>query len=353
MRFLAIDVGAGTMDLLFHDKEGGIHYKAVVKSPVRYLAEQAESLEGDLLIDGCEMGGGPVTEVLRRRARERKVVMSARAALTLNHDMEKVRSWGIRVVEEQEARVLMDENEDRSGRLTLMDVDPDRIRSIVEGFGVPFAFDAVGVCAQDHGAPPAGMSHLDYRHKLFKDALDKDPFPHSLAYAMDEIPPTLGRLRALARSASLLPTGEVWVMDSGMAAVCGASADPEAEGRKRIIALDVATSHTLVAALEEGRIAGLVEYHTRDVTRERLEEIIVALADGEIDHARVLSEGGHGAYLRKALGYRSVETILATGPKRGLLEGSRLPILRGAPLGDNMMTGTWGLLQAVRRRKGG
>ena len=45
------------------------------------------------------------------------------------------------------------------------------------------------------------------------------------------------------------------------------------------------------------------------------------------------------------------DVIITTGPKRRLVEGSKLPIVFGAPLGDNMMTGTVGLLEAVRRRK--
>jgi hypothetical protein len=35
-----------------------------------------------------------------------------------------------------------------------------------------------------------------------------------------------------------------------------------------------------------------------------------------------------------------------------MVEKSRLPIKLGAPLGDNMMTGAAGLLEAIRRRKG-
>jgi len=38
-------------------------------------------------------------------------------------------------------------------------------------------------------------------------------------------------------------------------------------------------------------------------------------------------------------------------PKRKMAAASRLPMVWGAPLGDNMMTGTVGLLEAVRRRK--
>ena len=40
-RLLMIDIGAGTMDILVYDTQTDLHYKAVVKSPVRYLAEKA------------------------------------------------------------------------------------------------------------------------------------------------------------------------------------------------------------------------------------------------------------------------------------------------------------------------
>ena len=44
-----------------------------------------------------------------------------------------------------------------------------------------------------------------------------------------------------------------------------------------------------------------------------------------------------------------VRTLVAEVGRLTLLEGSRLPIVWGAPLGDNMMTGTAGLLASVRR----
>ena len=69
-------------------------------------------------------------------------------------------------------------------------------------------------------------------------------------------------------------------------------------------------------------------------------------------HSRVLREGGHGAFLRKHFGFDAIDVILATGPKRRLVNDSRLPMEFGAPYGDNMMTGTVGLLEALRRRKG-
>jgi uncharacterized protein (DUF1786 family) len=76
------------------------------------------------------------------------------------------------------------------------------------------------------------------------------------------------------------------------------------------------------------------------------------LADGNLDHAQILAEGGHGAYSRRAPGLAAVERIVVTGPKRGLPEGVEPPWVFGVPLGDNMMmTGTVGVLEAIQRRK--
>ena len=86
MRFLMVDIGAGTMDILWYDTEADLHYKAVVKSPVRSIAEKAAAIPGNLIVTGCEMGGGPITGLLKQRAGEADVVMSSSAAATLHHD---------------------------------------------------------------------------------------------------------------------------------------------------------------------------------------------------------------------------------------------------------------------------
>jgi uncharacterized protein (DUF1786 family) len=106
------------------------------------------------------------------------------------------------------------------------------------------------------------------------------------------------------------------------------------------------------AAIQEEERTGFFEYHTKDITLERLETLLVDLANGDLSHERILSEGGHGAYTRGSFGFENTEIILATGPKRGLVGPSRLSIELGAPLGDNMMTGTMGVFEAIRRKKG-
>jgi uncharacterized protein (DUF1786 family) len=85
---------------------------------------------------------------------------------------------------------------------------------------------------------------------------------------------------------------------------------------------------------------------------ERLESLLRDLGLGNLKHGQILEEGGHGAFVRQAVGFGNEDLIIATGPRRRLVESSRLPIVYGAPFGDNMMTGTVGLLEAVRRRKG-
>jgi uncharacterized protein (DUF1786 family) len=348
-RILTVDIGAGTMDVLCYDTASGQHYKAVAKSPIRSLGEKVESLPGNLLITGTEMGGGALSQVLKQRTQEAEVIMSISAAATVHHNMEKVRSWGIKVVDDKEAEDLVQVGEYNT--LTTADLEVDRLEHIMEGLGVPFSFDAVGLCAQDHGRAPKGVSHLDYRHNIFKPKLDECPFPHALLYKSDEIPSTLSRLRCMAESAKMLDTKEIYIMDSGMAAILGASLDSRARQEERLLILDVATSHTLGAAIERGELAGFFEYHTSDVTLERLEDLLIRLADGELEHKQILEEGGHGSYIRKAFGFEAAKIIVATGPKRNLVYKSQLPIVFGSPLGDNMMTGAVGVLEAIRRRK--
>ena len=100
-QILTIDIGAGTMDILYYNTQSGLHYKSVVKSPVAHIAERADQIEGKILIVGKEMGGGAVSQVLKKKAQKTDVVMSVSAAATVHHNLARVRSFGIKVVEDQ------------------------------------------------------------------------------------------------------------------------------------------------------------------------------------------------------------------------------------------------------------
>ncbi len=346
---LAIDIGAGTMDVLCYDPQEEMHYKAVVKSPVRTLGAMITETTGNLLVTGVEMGGGPVTAALMERAKTAKVVISPSAAATLHHDPARVKAMGIEIVPDKKIDILMDDP--AYTRVALQDIDAGRIQQIVEGFGLPFEFEAVTVCAQDHGTAPPGVSHLDFRHNLYKERLDQHPYPHTLMFTPDTLPNEFNRLKAIAETAARLPTQKVFVMDSGMAAILGSSLDPLARSKKTIMVLDVATSHTVGAVLTNGMLQASFEYHTHDITLKRLEQLMKDLPEGKLSHAQILTEGGHGAYLKEAPGGNAVEAIVATGPKRRLLSESNIPITWGAPWGDNMMTGCVGMLEAMYRRQ--
>jgi len=348
-RYLLLDIGAGTLDMLCYDTDQDLHYKAVVRSPVRVLADEIRQAAGNLLVTGCEMGGGPVSQALIERAKTADVLMSKSSAATIHHDMQRVAAHGIRLVDEAEADGLKDDS--RFHHIRTGDLQPDRLQGLVQGFGVPFEFDAVAICAQDHGSAPPGVSHLDFRHQLFAAALAQNPVPQTLLYRSDQVPAEMNRLSAIAQAAKALPTDRVYVMDSGMAAILGASMDVLAANQKRILVLDIATSHTVGAAMEDGMLCGFFEYHTTDITAACLDLLLKDLADGKLSHRQILDQGGHGAYIRRSFGYDGVELILATGPRRRLAMESKLPITYGAPWGDNMMTGTVGLMEAVRRRE--
>ncbi len=348
-RFLMIDIGAGTMDILYYDTRGDLYYKAVVKSPVRYLAEKVAAVPGNLLVIGSEMGGSPITQVLLERARQAEVVMSVSASATLSHDPAKVESWGIKLVDDDLAQDMCTNRNYEV--ITLSDFEPERLADIVTNFGVACEFDAIAICAQDHGVAPQGVSHLDYRQNMLKARLKNNPYPHTLLYRSDKVPDTMNRLKSIAKNAGQLHAAEIYVMDSGMAAILGASMDSPGLQNSCHLVLDIATSHTVAATMVGEEIAGFFEYHTQDITLEKLENLLADLAEGNLSHQQILSEGGHGAFMRRAVGFANIETIIATGPKRKLVEGSQLPIRFGAPWGDNMMTGTVGLLEALRRYK--
>ncbi len=346
MRFLIMDIGAGTLDILLYDTDADIHYKAVLKSPTRRMAEEIRGLKKDILITGKEMGGGEIGSTLKEHVSAGfEVIISDSASKTIHHNPERVSSMGIKVVNDDEAEELKHSN--RYQHLYFSDIEYDRIKHLVQILGLDFSFDIIGVCAQDHGVPLEDVSHLEFRQRIFKERLDVDPEPKNLLYTSHDVPDYLNRLKSISEEAGRLPARKVYVMDSGMCAISGAMLDQWVQDKDRYIVIDVATSHTLGASIKDNKIAGFFEYHTSDITPERLESLIYGLAWARISHDALLKEGGHGAYVREAIGYNEGVPIIVTGPRRDILKNSRLPLIFGSPFGDNMMTGTSGLLWAI------
>lgn len=351
-RFLAIDVGAGTLDVMFLDTAAEDQFKFVAKSPSRILADRIRDCRSRrILITGRQMGGGPLTGAIKAKTPRCTVMMTPSAAETIHHRTERVEKLGIRVISPRTARLEAKRSDTswfKSG-----DIHAEDIRAMLTFMGIEPVVDFLGIAVQDHGTPRGNISSLDFRHNIFKAIIDKDPKPTSFLFDPNSIPPSLRRMRAAVLDAKGIPSGKVYVMDTGMAAILGAASDPSARGKEAIIVLDIATSHTLGALILNGEIGGFFEYHTSAITPEILKTLITGLAEGGLSHERIVSEGGHGAYSRKAVGFDKVEAILATGPRRGILTRVGIEgIILGAPFGDNMMTGPSGLILAMAEREG-
>jgi uncharacterized protein (DUF1786 family) len=351
-RFLATDVGASTLDAMFVDTNSGDQFKFVAKSPTRILAERITACRSNrMLITGRQMGGGPVTEAIKSKARQCRVMMTRSAAETIHHRQERVKNLGVMLISPKEAK--QEAKKRNTSWFKTGDIVVEDILTILKSMGIKPGFDFFGICVQDHGTPKGEISSLDFRHHIFKGIIDKDPRPSAFLFEASRIPSFLRRMRAAAMDAKGVPSSKIYLMDTGMAAILGASSDPSARGKRSIIVLDIASSHTLGALMLGGEIGGFFEYHTSAITPEILKTLIIDLAEGKLSHERILSEGGHGAYTRKALGFNAVEMILATGPKRRIVKQIRIEgIVPGAPFGDNMMTGTAGLILAMAEREG-
>jgi len=351
-RFLAIDVGTSTLDGLFFDSQSGDQFKFVAKSPTRALAERIMASESNrILITGRQMGGGPVTEAIKAKTGQCRVMMTRSAAETIHPRKERIKNLGVILISAKAAQ--REAKKSDTSWFKAGDIVVEDIVTVLESMGINPMVDYFGICVQDHGTPKERISSLDFRHQIFKRIIDKDPRPSAFLFEADRIPSYLRRMRAAAADARGIPSGKIYLMDTGMAAILGASSDPSAQGKRSIMVLDIASSHTLGALVLDGEIGGFFEYHTSAITPEILEALITDLAEGRLSHERIVSEGGHGAYTRKAPGLDEVEIILATGPKRRILKGVGIEgIVPGAPFGDNMMTGTAGLILAMAEREG-
>ncbi len=345
-RCLLLDVGAGTLDVFWLDEENGLRCKAVLVSPVRTLAKEAGRLRVPLIVTGREMGGGEVSRALEQKSRAGRVIITPAAAATISHDLDKVRAMGLELMVEEQALGMC--SEPGFSHLELGDIQPERLLRLLAVFDVGREIDEVGICLQDHGRPPVGVSHLLWRAQCFSELLSRPHLaPAELGFDSTAIPDTFGRMRSAAADAAQLGPGRIFVMDSSLAAVFGTAWQARKEGVERVLVVDVATSHTIVATFAGEKMQGYFELHTRDAGVEIIDGFVDELLAGTLRSEDVLARGGHGSWCRAGLD--APQAFLAVGPQVRLLSGSRHPFRHSAPLGDSMLAGCAGLLLAMNK----
>ena len=352
MKILTVDIGTGTQDVLLCDSRLEIEnsFKLVLPSPtlnVNRRIKEATKSGVPILLTGVTMGGGPSGWAVQSHLRLGLAVYATpEAARTLDDDLERVASMGVRVLSEDEAQALPSS----VLRVRFLDFDYPLITDTFTQFGVSLDdLAAVAVAVFDHGAAPPGISDRQFRFDYLNARIREKNALTAFAYLAEDIPPVLTRMRSVANSFEGVDLPLV-VMDTAPAAVLGAGFDPAAATLQRKIIVNVGNFHTLAFRMGLEEIEGLFEHHTGEIDLPKLERLVQALAEGSLEHQHVFDDHGHGAlvYTTKPLllGQGDFDVIV-TGPRRSLLRGSALRPYFAVPFGDMMMSGNVGLLAAT------
>jgi uncharacterized protein (DUF1786 family) len=203
----------------------------------------------------------------------------------------------------------------------------------------------VAVAVLDHGAAPAGESQRLFRFRQLEHLLEQNNSLESFIFTPADIPDCFTRMQAVVRS--LDRKAPMVLMDTGAAAVLGASLDKAVAAHHRRLAVNLGNSHTLAFHLDGLRVLGLLEHHTSQLSLGRLEELLERFVAGELGPKEVWEDGGHGSLVMER---GESPVLVATGPRRSLLASSRLSPRFAAPFGNMMLAGCFGLAQAVAIR---
>ncbi len=312
----------------------------ILPTPTRRYVRMIERCTGDLFISGDAIGGGGIAEALsRHRAKGHGVTMTADAAYTLHNDLNRVRTYGITIGDG------LPDQRSHGMSLEFDEFDWPQIKRFLAFFEESIDIDLVAVAVQDHGVSPEPGSNRAFRFKMIEQRLRQDNRLQSLVFGLEDIPSCYRRMKAVAAKARLRLHCEVVTMDTCFAAVLGCL-----EERGSALAVNVGNSHTIAAAVSDGRLTRLLEHHTGCLTGESLDLLLERFISGDITSDEVLNDGGHGATLLQPGPIDVPQPIVVTGPKRELLKKSRLPVHFAAPYGNMMLTGPFGLVKGACQR---
>jgi uncharacterized protein (DUF1786 family) len=345
-RILAIDVGTGTQDVLVFEAGTLVEnaVQLIMPSPTALVAERvkhATADRADLFLTGVTMGGGPDHWAVEAHLKAGlKVYATPDAARTFDDDLERVASMGIRIVDAPNGAGA-------ARRVELRDLYVAELMTALRAFGVSTTFDAVAVAVFDHGAAPPGVSDRRFRFDYLREQVERGIGLPGFGFLAAEIPERMTRMRAVA--GSWTGSEPLFVMDTGPAAILGALEDPRVRSTEHVVIANLGNFHTIAALLEGREIRGLLEHHTGELTKAKLENYLEALAAGTLSNQAVFDDMGHGA-LQVGQASATPELLTVIGPRRALLDGSRMHPYLAVPHGDMMLAGCFGLLRALAAR---
>jgi uncharacterized protein (DUF1786 family) len=341
-KILAIDIGAGTQDILIFDPQKTMEgmISLVLPAPTLFLGEKIGRCRGDLFFTGDTIGGGGITSVIKKHIQSRhKVIMTRDAAFSVRDNLEEVESLGIEIREALPP--------DFTGeQFYLREVNLKILGEFLKNFGEDFNIGVVALAVQDHGTPPLNTSARRFRFATFEKRLRETRNPLHFAYWEDDIPPQYKRMHSASQAAKeQLPSARILLMDTSFSAILGCMD----ENSKPSLLVNVGNNHTLAVIISGGLIDGLMELHTLSLTSEDLREQIERFVRGEISNDEVFERGGHGSIIFTPHPLKEL-SIKVTGPHREIFKETGLPFEFATPYGNMMMTGPIGLIKAVQEK---
>lgn len=339
-RILAIDVGAGTQDiLLWEDSQPPENQvKLVLPSWTTVLAQQvrqATVARRPVFLGGNLMGGGPVVSAMKRHLQVGlPVYVTPRAALTIRDNLEQVRAQGYTIVDGQpDVPDLV--------VLQARDVDLRVLAGALAPFGITLPKTVV-VAVQDHGECLTG-SNRRFRFELWRQFVERGGRILELIYR--DPPACYTRMQAVQADVP-----DALVMDTGAAAVWGILEDAQVQPyvHRGLIAVNIGNQHTLAVLLQGEQILGLFEHHTVLLTPDKLALLVGRLQAGTLTNEEVYEDNGHGAFISPDyVPGTGFDFVAVTGPQRRL--AASLGYYFAVPHGDMMLSGCFGLVAATRR----
>ena len=287
MSLLAVDVGAGTQDILLYQEDVPMEgsTKMVLPSQTILVGNRISRarLEGkDVFLRGPTMGGGASTMAVRwHLAAGLRVYATPSAAASINDNLERVAAMGVTIQEDAPASAEIIETGD---------IDIPALRRAFLAFDIALPKD-IAVAVQDHGYSPEKSNRL-VRFEHLTEAIRSGGSLEAFAYRQP--PQAMTRMQAV-RDTLVREGFEPLLMDTGPAAIFGAALDSRFLDPALII--NFGNGHTVAALLDEGRITAIFEHHTSGLGPEKLRDFAEKLCNGTLKNSEVFEDGGHGAYI--------------------------------------------------------
>lgn len=343
-RIIAIDIGAGTQDILIYEPGRPIENseKLVLPSQTQIVARRIRKVTESrrpLHLTGRLMGGGASTDAIAAHVSSGSpVTATADAARTIHNRPERVAAALVTIVETVP---------EGAGVVELGDFDVQGMRTALEQFGIDMPA-TIAIAVQDHGYRP-GFGNNDVRFDYLQSLIDNGGELSKMIFT--SAPDGMTRMESLLDSVP-----GAFVMDTGAAAVLGVLGDPivgEAVRSTGAVIVNIGNMHTFAALVRGERLFGLFEHHSGGMSAPLLQRLVGSLQSGELDPDRFADEfDGHGAAFDRSYATEGPFPFVAvTGPNRGLARS--LGYYEAAPFGDMMLTGSFGLVEGVLRARSG